>query len=669
MSKNKFHLASDNFYRMLLSDIQPYHMPLIFSNKGFYNAVKSNDEFKILGDAISNENDLRVFKVKSSTIPFVYYINKNSHSLRELSLIHPFQQLKFVDFYKNYYSLILYNCKKSSFSLRYPAKRNSAVYTSRHEQVYKKIINEYRSENPDLVSEDKELKYASTFFSYKKYDFNYKFYESTEFVRLERRYPYLRMIDVARCFDSIYTHSISWSVKGKDYIKDNIPSPQSNCSFDEEFDKLMQASNYQETNGILVGSEVARIFSEIILQEIDKNIIKKLADKDIYNNKDYTVRRYVDDFCIFSTNQSQLDVISDIIANELKFYKLYINTNKTKDYARPFITNRSRNITELRRLIKQQMSDILEKLIPSDEPDNSKNYYYFPNKKLLNNPIKLSTYFIKDLKSYWHVEGEFETGFSNYLLKTLNEQILMFIKRFDINQVDENDLDVVINYFIFVFDLSLYAFSLEPKVTQSFSFSRLILIMTRFSKNELVDYHEKFAHKVHTGLTDLLQNELSTSSACMVERLNILLTLNDIGDYYLPSEEKLKDYIFGGDSSNIDYFSLITGLFIVGRKNSYSILNDFIIKSIKEKLKILPEAKKSSEAMHLYMDSMSCPYINDKDKKAITKVVVEKFISQNNQSKIIEEYVEFFSQYCWFVDWGEIDILSKLFRKQLRQAY
>ena len=400
-----------------------------------------------------------------------------------------------------------------------------------------------------------------------------------------------------------------------------------------------------------------------------KNIIKKLADKDIYNNKDYTVRRYVDDFCIFSTNQSQLDVISDIIANELKFYKLYINTNKTKDYARPFITNRSRNITELRRLIKQQMSDILEKLIPSDEPDNSKNYYYFPNKKLLNNPIKLSTYFIKDLKSYWHVEGEFETGFSNYLLKTLNEQILMFIKRFDINQVDENDLDVVINYFIFVFDLSLYAFSLEPKVTQSFSFSRLILIMTRFSKNELVDYHEKFAHKVHTGLTDLLQNELSTSSACMVERLNILLTLNDIGDYYLPSEEKLKDYIFGGDSSNIDYFSLITGLFIVGRKNSYSILNDFIIKSIKEKLKILPEAKKSSEAMHLYMDSMSCPYINDKDKKAITKVVVEKFISQNNQSKIIEEYVEFFSQYCWFVDWGEIDILSKLFRKQLRQAY
>lgn len=668
MNKVKFHLSSDDFYRMLLSDIQPYHMPLIFNNEGFYHAVKLNDRFKALSDTINDKDDLRTFEVKT-TIPFFYYINKNSHSLRELSLIHPFQQLKFVDFYKTYYSLILYNCKKSSFSLRYPAKKNSTVYTPRHKKVYEKIINEYKSDNLDLVSEDKGFKYASTFFSYQKYDFNYKFYESSEFVKLERRYPYLRMIDVARCFDSIYTHSISWAVKSKEYIKANIPPLKSNFSFDEEFDKLMQESNYQETNGILVGSEIARIFAEIILQKIDENIIKNLANKGIYNNRDYTIRRYVDDFCIFSTNQIHLDLISDIIANELKSYKLYINTNKTKDYNRPFITNRSRNITELRRLVKQQMSDILEKVIPIDESNNSKNYYYLPNKNLLSNPIRLSTYFIKNLKSYWHVEGEFETGFSNYLLKTLNEQVLMFIKRFDVDQVDKNEFDVIINYFIFVFDLSLYAFSLEPKITQSFSFSRLILIMTRFSKIEMADYHEKLAHKVHTGLTDLLQNELSTTSACMVERLNILLTLNDIGEYYLPSEKDLKIYIFGEDSSNIDYFSLITGLFIVGRKSSYSALNNFIIESIKEKLRILPEAKKSSEAMHLYMDSMSCPYIDEVDKKAITKVVVDKFVSQQRQSKIIIDYVEFFSKHYWFVDWGEIDVLSKLFRKQLRQAY
>jgi len=668
MSKTKFHLSSDDFYRMLLSDIQPYHMPMIFNNEGFYDAVKSTDRFKVLSEKIDDKNDLRKFEV-NTTVPYVYYINKTSHSLRELSLIHPYQQLKFVDFYSNYYPLILFYCRKSSFSLRYPAKRNSIVYNSRHKEIYEKIINEYKSEHPDLVSDDKSFKYASTFFSYQKYDLNYKFYESAEFIRLERRYPYLRMIDVARCFDSIYTHSISWAVRGKEYVKDNISSLKDSYSFDEDFDKLMQASNYQETNGILLGSEVARIFAEIIFQKIDENIVRKLTDKGIYNNTDYTIRRYVDDFCIFSSNQAQLEIISDTIANELKSYKLYINSNKTKNYIRPFITNRSKNITELRRLIKQQMSDILEKILPIDELDNSKNYYYFPNKKLLKNPTRQSTYFIKDLKSYWHVEDEFETGFSSYLLKTLNEQVLMFIKRLDVKQIDEDDFDFIINYFIFVFDISLYAFSLEPNVTQSFSFSRLILIMTRFSKIELSDYHEKLAHKVHTGLTELLKNELSIDSACVVERLNILLTLNDIGEYYLPNQEELKINIFGENDSNIDYFSLITGLFVVENKDSYSSLKKFIVENIKERLRILPEAKKSSEAMHLYMDSMSCPYITEGDKNDITKVIIDSFVTQNRQHTIIKEYVEFFSKNCWFVNWAEMDVLSKLFRKRLRRAY
>lgn len=53
MSKTKFHLSSDDFYRVLLSDVQPYHMPMIFSNEGFYYAVKSNNKFKALSESLS----------------------------------------------------------------------------------------------------------------------------------------------------------------------------------------------------------------------------------------------------------------------------------------------------------------------------------------------------------------------------------------------------------------------------------------------------------------------------------------------------------------------------------------------------------------------------------------------------------------------------------------
>ena len=668
MSKKKFHLPSDDFCRVLLSELQPYHMPMIFSNEGFYNATKNN---KFYHSVISNnrqQNKKYIIDTEvKHTIPYIYHINKDSYSTRELALIHPYQQIKFVDFYKKYYSLIIFYCGESKFSLRYPVKRNSTVYDPKYKNVYEKYINEYKSEAIDLASDEKSLKYASNFFSYRRYDFNYKFYESSEFIRLERKYPYLRMIDVARCFDSIYTHSISWAIRGKEYIKENIGNKE-NSSFDEHFDRIMQQSNYNETNGILTGSEVSRIFSEIIFQRIDINIIKGLEEKGLYNNKDYTVRRYVDDFCVFCVDKKNLEIITSIIVNELAIYKLYINKSKTKNYNRPFITNRSRNINELRRVTKEKMSEVLEKIEITDDLEKKKKYY-MPRKSFIKNPNVSSVYFIKDLKSYWNVEDDTETGFSSYLLNTLTGQILKFIKNIEYINIDENDFDNIINYFIFIFDIALYAFSLEPKVTQSLSFSKLILIMTRFSKSRIQDYHEKFAHKVHVGLNDLLHNELSAEYSCMVERLNILLTLNDMGEYYLPSVDNIEHYLIDTKNCQIDYFSLITGLFIVGDKEDYESVKEKIINIIIERLKQLPFVKSSSEAMHLYMDSMSCPYLSEEHKRSITKVVVGDSCSQNNRSAYVNEYMDFFSKNYWFVNWNEIDILRKLIRKQLRKAY
>ena len=145
------------------------------------------------------------------------------------------------------------------------------------------------------------------------------------------------MIDVSRCFDSLYTHSISWAVRSKDYIKVNKGGL--NQSFDENFDKLMQNANHQETNGILIGSEVARIFAEIILQDIDQKVLNSLDSKGIFNNLDYTIRRYVDDFCIFAKSKEIADKVTDVIADELNSYKLYINTNKTKYFSILFMVS------------------------------------------------------------------------------------------------------------------------------------------------------------------------------------------------------------------------------------------------------------------------------------------------------------------------------------------
>ena len=58
----------------------------------------------------------------------------------------------------------------------------------------------------------------------------------------------------------------------------------------------MQLANYNETNGIVVGPEVSRIFEEVILQQIDLNVLSKLENSGLKYGVDFEVRRYVDDF-------------------------------------------------------------------------------------------------------------------------------------------------------------------------------------------------------------------------------------------------------------------------------------------------------------------------------------------------------------------------------------
>ena len=49
-------------------------------------------------------------------------------------------------------------------------------------------------------------------------------------------------IDVSKCFDSIYTHSLPWAILGKDQTKFNLKV--SKTTFGGRFDALMQNLNH-----------------------------------------------------------------------------------------------------------------------------------------------------------------------------------------------------------------------------------------------------------------------------------------------------------------------------------------------------------------------------------------------------------------------------------------
>ena len=121
--------------------------------------------------------------------------------------------------------------------------------------------------------------------------------------------------------------------------------------FSDKFDIAIREGNYNETHGIPIGPEISRIFAAIILQRIDKNIISSLKRNNITYNKDYVIRRYVDDLYIFSKNKKILNDVKNSVIYELSLYNLHINKNKTKESERPFITSKSMAIQDLYNII------------------------------------------------------------------------------------------------------------------------------------------------------------------------------------------------------------------------------------------------------------------------------------------------------------------------------
>lgn len=97
---------------------------------------------------------------------------------------------------------------------------------------------------------------------------------------------------------------MTWAVKGKDIAKKNTKAK----TFENDFDHLMQHANYNETNGIIVGPEISRIFAEIILQAVDLAILRELKEQYGYKlGRDYEIRRYVDDSYVYATSREILE--------------------------------------------------------------------------------------------------------------------------------------------------------------------------------------------------------------------------------------------------------------------------------------------------------------------------------------------------------------------------
>jgi hypothetical protein len=642
-------------YRPLLTETLPYEVPIIFSNSQLYASLC---EELADADLLAAMSKARPVTGKWST-PYEYSIAKGAASIRNLAVIHPLHQIKIARFYADYERSILYSCARSPFSLRRPSAisglyiREAVVgadaETASDDSAVDADQEEAAPEGVSLLAEDSAPKIGS-YFSY-KYNNIGRFIDSPEFVRLEKRFSTLRNIDISRCFHNIYTHSVAWAVKGKAFAKKHAQKH----TFENNFDRLMMDANNNETNGIVIGPELSRIFAEVIFQEIDSSLLRDMQDKGLREEWDYSVRRYVDDYYIFTNNAETCDFVEAKLRNHLAFFKMYPNEEKSRTSSRPYISN----ISVARKEIKEEFRRI-GALIAQITPGSDAVELSRDARQIARDVGELRIIIARN-----DVEMSAVSGWLLGFVKTHLDRLGRRMEGCAPGAAPDGFADVVVS----LLRLAFYICALDFRVRPTYSMAEILLQVQPFLLLMDENCRDQVEHVISEELVGLVRRNaggqgLVEEPQDAVELYNTLISgAHLLGEDFVRIGAVRETLLRLCTSSNLTYFRFITAKFCMRKDRArFAPELEEINRVVEALLTAEPQAVYViAERYLLFADFLSSPDVDEKRKRAVFKAVTGTTVTKKTMALV--------GPRMRFADWDGRGFRSLLERRELRPAY
>ena len=604
----------------------------------------------------------RSLKPERFLTPFSFKIRHKEAEFRDLTIPHPKSQLQVVEFYDRCKETILHYTSLSTYTIRAPTQVAKFQY-------FKDSLHFERLSLEATIVEEAGQEYENlrSFFVYRAYSNIHKFYESYRYHRAEKKYNGLIKLDVSKCFDSIYTHSIGWAVLGKDAQKQALG--RSGGTFSDRFDRLMQHMNLGETNGIVIGPEFSRIFAEIILQAVDREVEAKLRARDqpLEHKIDYEIFRYVDDYFVFFNDNADMSVIVDQLRHTLREHKLYLNEAKAIVYEKPIITE----IT----MAKQQISNLLEDRIrfnmeelQSDEGEPLRKGSIYVNS------AALITRFKTIIKTC-NVEYQ---DMLNYTLSIIERKCEMFLVDYLRVSSQYRSQSQLVNAIRSVLEFVFFVYSVSPRVNTTIRLCRILQVLNSFLRSEhVIEEQVQLVHKqIYDDICFVLKKN-RRAEYIQVESLYLLLALSELGRDYWLEERTLRDYlgvqregrnIAARPGNRLNYFSITVSLFYMKDKIRYGNLRREVVRAALDQIGMRRETcHKEAEMIFLLFDLISCPYLVEEEK---AEALSGFGVTDPALSKDIIEYGGGGAKgQMWFTSWYNFDFGRELDAKRSQEVY
>lgn len=737
--------------RAVFSDVLPYELPLIFSNRYFYRFLVRNGIWIEIGPKENNTlhwkktedtgilgllailfcRQVSDFKGKESLslksfdlkrIPFVYSIRHKPLKHRYLSLIHPVNQIKVVEFYHRFKDTILYLCSKSNFSIRYP--NQVACYFYYKDRLHDVLLGKKTDKMEMYFSEYENLK---TYFSYKRYTNIYKFYEDYRYQRAEKKFAHLLKMDVQNCFDSIYTHSIAWAISGGLEIYKDSFQGKFDGSVGALWDTMMHEMNYNETHGIVIGPECSRIFAEVIMQHIDRRVEQQLLIKGYRNKVDYECYRYVDDYFFFYNDETVKTEVEQALQSSLKEFKLCLSHEKSKITDRPFVTE----ITKAKLAIDTLLNETIK--LYTHEPESGLSQEEDPEQTELDlsdekeePQVKIDREKVKeclDSECYFRLNAtdfnkRFKTIVSthdvepkdvlNYTLARLAVRLERSLKKFDkyykllcftVSDTDLADLHrhaekkrqllekILSRYLFQVLDSVFFLYVHSKRINTTLKVMQILNLIRIYLDNDYHPKSDKKRHPVHRFteyareiVFKKIQDEIGLvfqttpmDEKVQLETLYFLIILRSINRKYHLTGQEIEKYLKikydeNGSVSEFPKLNMLAVTILIyffGNSNRHEKLKTHLVEHTLHQLKKVPKARRniSAEYVIFALDMAACPYI----KPSMRVKYLQAVGVSRKEGEQIRRYMK--HQEYMFTKWTGIDITKELNAKISQEVY
>jgi retron-type reverse transcriptase len=513
-----------------------------------------------------------------------------------------------------------------------------------------------------VEQDDLEYEQLGSYFVYRQYRNIHGFFESYPYHQCEKKYDSMVQIDITKCFDSIYTHSLPWAILGKSLTKFQID--KSRKTFGGRFDSLMQKLNHNETNGIVIGPEFSRIFAEIILQSIDKELLARLSvSENLRHKTDYEIFRYVDDYFVFSSSSTTKGAIIETLQDVLKAKKLNINAAKLKHYEKPIITEITVAKDHVSTLLNAEIDPKVDEL-PGATPTE-------PQVRHLICAINSNRLIVK-YKAAIKWSAVAYGDLLNYTFAIIENKLSTLLRHFVTCDRSKLDHDVLVRALLSIMEFSFFIYSASPKVNHTIRICRLVSMSVDFLHAQRSSYELK--HLLFKYIHDNVVQQLSKNSINLfreVESQYLLIALAHIGrEYWLPQATLAKHFQISWNSKAkqfersgfLNHFSITVLLSYIQAKVRYQKLREFIEEHAVAKLgSIKRHCPIEAEALMLLLDLIVCPYVRDETKLALGEV----FGLDGADLRSVRQANDY-----WFTAWGdEFDFGKELDAKRSREVY